>query len=156
VQTRFVVVQNVELGSVQSRTAGQDVTRAVQYGFDRGLLGQGGGRIQQTALSIFGGSHVPRALLPQLGYVVRTIDSDIADAVAAFFEHLTKAIAFLCRVSFLQKRIAEQRSRVAIGCADRLVASEIRNKIVVACFAQIHQMRIRMVTDQMAGIVPCA
>ena len=97
------------------------------------------------------------ALLHAIVHVpVRPIDCDIADAVAAFFEHLTKAIAFLCRVSFLKKRIAKQRSPVAIGRDDRLVAYEIRNEIVVACFAQIHQMRIRMVTDQMAGIVPCA
>jgi hypothetical protein len=45
-QTLSVIVQYPEVGSVESTTAGQNVTQAVENGFDRGLIGQGARRIQ--------------------------------------------------------------------------------------------------------------
>ena len=58
------MVQDVEFGSVQSGSAGQNATEAVQNGFDRGLIGQGAGRIQQSSITIFGAPHILGALLP--------------------------------------------------------------------------------------------
>jgi hypothetical protein len=45
----------------------------VQNGFDRGLIGQGAGRIQQSSISIFSAPHDLGALLPQLGYIILAI-----------------------------------------------------------------------------------
>src|SRR5271166_2221759 len=47
-----------------TRSAGQNVTEAVQNSFDCGLIGQGAGRIRQSSLSIFGAPHDLGALLP--------------------------------------------------------------------------------------------
>ena len=38
-------------------SAGQNVTQAVQDSFDRGLIGHGAGRIQQSSISIFSAPH---------------------------------------------------------------------------------------------------
>ena len=56
-QTFSVAVQDVEVGSMDATSTGQNVTQAVQDGFDRGLIGQGAGRIQQSSISIFGAPH---------------------------------------------------------------------------------------------------
>ena len=49
---------------MQPRRAGQNVTQAVQNGFDRGLIRKGAGRIQQSSVSIFGAPHDVCAPLP--------------------------------------------------------------------------------------------
>jgi len=49
-QTLFVIAQDVEFGSVQPRTAGQNVTQALQDGFDRGGLSDLTGRIEQRSV----------------------------------------------------------------------------------------------------------
>src|SRR5271165_1353694 len=48
---------------MQPRSAGQNVTQAVQNSFERGLIGQGAGRIQQSSISSFGAPHDLGALL---------------------------------------------------------------------------------------------
>ena len=55
---------------MEATGTGQNVTQAVQNGFDRGLIGQRAGRIQQSSISIFGAPHDLGALLPQLGYII--------------------------------------------------------------------------------------
>jgi len=49
----------------------------VQNGFDRGLIGQGAGGIQQSSISRFGAPHVLRALLSDLWNVGRIIRSTL-------------------------------------------------------------------------------
>ena len=71
------IVQNVEFGSVQPRSAGENVTQTVQNGFDRGLIGQGAGGIQQSSISRFCAPHVLRALLSHLWNVGRIIRSTL-------------------------------------------------------------------------------
>ena len=61
-QTFSVIAQDVEERSMETTTAGQNATQAVQDGFDRGLIGQGAGRIQQSSISIFGARHTMNAL----------------------------------------------------------------------------------------------
>lgn len=49
-QTVSVIIQDVEFGSVQPSGAGQNATQAVQDGFDRGLLGDCAGHIEQRSV----------------------------------------------------------------------------------------------------------
>jgi hypothetical protein len=58
---------------VQSGSAGENTSQALQNGLYRGLIGQGGGRTQQHSISIFGDGHgatVPR--ISQLKYLRAT------------------------------------------------------------------------------------
>jgi hypothetical protein len=50
-QTLSIIAQDAEFGSVQPRTVGQNVTQAVQNGFDRGLLSDRTGHIEQRSVS---------------------------------------------------------------------------------------------------------
>jgi hypothetical protein len=63
-QTFSATVQDVEVGSMEVTSAGQNATQAVQDGFYRGLTGHRAGRIQQSSISIFGAPHVLCALMP--------------------------------------------------------------------------------------------
>ena len=56
-------VQDPEVGSMDVTSAGQNVTQAAQDSLDRGLIGHGAGRIQQSSISIFGAPHDLGALL---------------------------------------------------------------------------------------------
>jgi hypothetical protein len=56
-QTAFVLAQDVEFGSMQLRTAGQNATQTIQDGLDRGLIGYGIGKVQQSSISLFGSRH---------------------------------------------------------------------------------------------------
>jgi hypothetical protein len=56
-QTFAVIAQHVEFGPVQSGSAGQNTSQALQDGFYRGLIGQGSGRTQQHSISIFSDGH---------------------------------------------------------------------------------------------------
>src|SRR5579864_1714170 len=62
---------------MQPGTAGQNITQAVQDSFDRGLIGESAGRIQQSSISIFGAPHDLGALLPRLWYAGRIIRSTL-------------------------------------------------------------------------------
>lgn len=58
VQTFSATVQDVEVGSMDVTSVGQNVTQAVQDSLDRGLIRHGAGRIQQSSISIFGAPHI--------------------------------------------------------------------------------------------------
>jgi len=45
------------VGAMKATTAGQNVAQAVQDSFDRGLIGESAGRVQQSSVSIFGAAH---------------------------------------------------------------------------------------------------
>jgi len=45
------------VGSVEATSAGQNAAQAVQDGFDRGLVGHGAARVQQSSISIFNARH---------------------------------------------------------------------------------------------------
>ena len=53
-QTILLIVQDVEFGSVQPSSAGQNATQAVQDRFDRGLLGYRTGHIEQRSVPAIG------------------------------------------------------------------------------------------------------
>ena len=45
------LVQDVEVGSMEATSAGQNATQAVQDGFYRGLIGHSAGHVQQSSIS---------------------------------------------------------------------------------------------------------
>ena len=49
-----ITAKDVEVGAMKATTAGQNVAQAVEDSFDRGLIGESAGRIQQSSISIFG------------------------------------------------------------------------------------------------------
>ena len=53
---------------METTTAGQDPAQAVQNGFDRRLVSQGAGRIEQISISIFGSGHDAMQAKPGLLY----------------------------------------------------------------------------------------
>ena len=55
---------------METTTAGQNPAQAVQNGFDRRLISQGAGRIEQISISIFGARHV--AMQAKLGLLYQT------------------------------------------------------------------------------------
>src|SRR5208283_4576491 len=93
---------------MQLRNAGQNATHTVQDGFDRGLIGQGAGRIQQASISIFGASHTMGALRrsPLACGFARAPARRAACVDRSILEHLLKTeqiIAIRWRVSTLQR-----------------------------------------------------
>ena len=78
-QTLSVIVQDVEFGPMQPRNAGQNVAQAVQDSFDRGLIGQGAGRIQQSSISIFGAPHNAGTYCAQVMYALLNYRTYICD-----------------------------------------------------------------------------
>ena len=60
-------------------SAGQNVAQAVQDSFDRGLIGQGAGRIQQTSISFFSASHNAGTYCAHLMYVLSNYRTCVCD-----------------------------------------------------------------------------
>jgi hypothetical protein len=56
-QSLSITAKDVEVGAMKATTAEENVAQAVQDGFDRGLIGESAGRIQQSSISIFGAAH---------------------------------------------------------------------------------------------------
>jgi len=56
-QSLSITAEDVEMGAMKTTTVGQNVAQAVQYSFDRGLIGESAGRIQQSSISIFSAPH---------------------------------------------------------------------------------------------------
>jgi len=61
-QSLSITAKNVEVSAMKATTAGQNVAEAVQDSFDRGLIGESAGRIQQSSIPIFSAPHNGRVL----------------------------------------------------------------------------------------------
>src|SRR5580692_9598178 len=82
------------------------------------------------------------------------VDGDVADAIAALFEKRAKAVALVGGVALFKEGVAEEKSLVVIGSDDFFVFQEIDGEVRVRRGAAIIEVRIGMVADFVAGLVP--
>src|SRR5580704_2584757 len=93
--------------------------------------------------------HKPLADIP-----VRSVNSDVAHAIAALLEQGAKAIALFRGVAFFQERIAEERGAVVEGSDYFLVFQKINGEVGIAGLLAIKFMRVGMIADEVARLVP--
>ena len=85
---------------------------------------------------------------------VRSVDGDMADAIAALLEQSAKSIALLRGVAFLQEGIAEECRAVAIRSDHLFIFQKIHGEISVTCLLAIKFVRIGMIADEVTRLVP--
>src|SRR5260370_36643367 len=78
----------------------------------------------------------------------------MADAVAALLEQGAKTIALVRGVAFLKEGIAEKRGAVVIGSYHLFVFQKIGGEIGVTRLLAIEFVRIGMIADEVARLVP--
>src|SRR5260370_8374138 len=79
----------------------------------------------------------------------------MGDAVAAVLEQGAKTIAIVRGVDCLKEGIAEKRGAVGIGSDQFFVFKEIEGEVGVTCLLAIELVRIGMIADEVARLVPC-
>src|SRR5260370_4999628 len=79
----------------------------------------------------------------------------MGDAVAAVLEQGAKTIAIVRGVDCLKEGIAEKRGAVVIGSDHFFVFQESGGEVGVTCLLAIELVRIGMIADEVARLVPC-
>src|SRR6266849_4377573 len=79
----------------------------------------------------------------------------MADAVAALLEQGAKTIALVRAVAFLKEGITEKRCAVVIGSDHFFVFQKIDGEVGVTRLLAIKFVRIGMIADKVARLVPC-
>lgn len=85
---------------------------------------------------------------------IRSVDGDVADAVAVFLKECSEAVALVGGVAFLEERIAKKRSAFVIGSDNFFVFEKIYGEVGIGGGAAIVEVRIGMVADHVTGLVP--
>src|SRR5580704_5797374 len=80
----------------------------------------------------------------------------MTDAVPTFFEKRAEAVPLVGCIPLFQRWVSKKRRAMAIGSYDWLIAQKIGRILLETCLFEIRQVRVGVVANEVAGIVPGA